>query len=66
VADGRTYTSSSGDRRRRNEMRSLEQVQVSAIDIVNRGSSELLLESIEPVAHAAGTVDSQDGSGLVM
>ena len=32
---------------------------------VNRGSSEQL-ESIEPVAHAAGAVDSQDGSGLVM
>ena len=32
---------------------------------VNSGSSEQL-ESIEPVAHAAGTVDSQDGSGLVM
>jgi len=32
---------------------------------VNSGSSEQL-ESIEPVAHAAGTVDSQDGSELVM
>ena len=32
---------------------------------VNSGSSDQL-ESIEPVVHAAGTVDSQDGSGLVM
>ncbi len=32
---------------------------------VNSGSSEQLV-SIEPVAHAAGTVDSQDGSELDM
>ena len=32
---------------------------------VNSGSSEQL-EFIEPVAHAAGAVDSQDGAGLVM
>ena len=31
----------------------------------NRTSSEQS-EFIEPVAHVAGTVDSQDGSGLVM
>ena len=32
---------------------------------MNSGSSEQS-EFIEPVAHVAGTVDSQDGSGLVM
>ena len=45
--------------------KSLEQVQVNVIDNVNSGSSEQLV-SIEPAAHATGTVDSQDGSGLVM
>ena len=60
----RAYLHTSDDRRRRNERRHLEQVQV-VIDNVNCGRSEKL-ESIEPVAHAAGTVDSQDGSGLVM
>ena len=32
---------------------------------MNSGSSDQL-ESIEPVVHAAGTVDSRDRSGLVM
>ena len=35
------------------------------IDNVNSGSSEQP-ESIEPAAQVAGTVDSQDRSGLVM
>ena len=65
VSDESTYTSTSGDRKRRNELKGREQIQEIVIDNVNSGSSEQL-ESIEPVVHAAGTVDSQDGSGLVM
>jgi hypothetical protein len=46
-------------------MREQRQVQEGVIDRVNSGSSEQL-ESVEPAAHVAGAVDSQDGSELVM
>ena len=65
VADERMYASTSGDRKRRNELKNREQIQEMAIDNVNSGSSEQP-ESIEPAAQVAGTVDSQDRSGLVM
>ena len=64
VADMRSYSHTSEDRRKRNERRRLEQVQV-VIDNVNSGRSEQL-ESVEPVALVAGKVESQDRSGVVM
>ena len=42
-----------------------DQIQETVIDNVYSGSSEQP-KSIEPIAPAAGTVDSQNGSGLVM
>ena len=65
VADERMYASTSGDRKRRNELKNRERIQEMAIDNVNSGSSELP-EFIESATQVAGTVDSQDGSGLVM
>ena len=65
VADGRTYTSTSVDRRRRNELKNREQIQEIVNDNANSGSSEQP-ESIEPVAPAAGTVENQNRSGLLM
>ena len=59
------YASTSGDRKRRNELKNREQIQEMVIDNVNSGSSEQP-ESIQPAAQVAGTVDSQDRSGLVM
>mgnify|MGYP003988120117 CR=1 FL=1 len=65
VADERMYASTRGDRRKRNELKNRERIQEIAIDNVNSGSSEQP-EFIEPAAQVAGTVDSQDMSGLVM
>ena len=65
VADERMYASTSGDRKKRNELKNRERIQEIAIDNVNSGSSEQP-EFIEPAAQVAGTVDSQDMSGLVM
>ena len=65
VADERVYASTRGDRRIRNELKNRERIQEIAIDNVNSGSSEQP-EFIEPAAQVAGTVDSQDMSGLVM